>query len=93
MKTKFGNLNIVREWNCVKNNVYFLLRYKLKANDYILSNGRPFSGIQMMKYAFEFFDLNYKDYIETSKSFLRKKILVIEFQIKVKFLKSNQNLW
>ena len=54
-KTKFGNLNIVREWNWCEEQCLLLIKMiKLKANDYILSNGRPFSGIQMMKYAFEF---------------------------------------
>ena len=43
-KTKFGNLNIVREWNWCEEQCLLLIKMiKLKANDYILSNGRPFS--------------------------------------------------
>lgn len=93
-KTKFGNLNIVREWNWCEEQCLLLIKMiKLKANDYILSNGRPFSGIQMMKYAFEFFDLNYKDYIETSKSFLRKKDFSHRISDKSKILKIKSKIY
>ena len=93
-KTKFGNLNIVREWNWCEEQCLLLIKMiKLKANDYILSNGRPFSGIQMMKYAFEFFDLNYKDYIETSKSFLRKKDFSHRISDKSKILKIKSKVY
>ena len=87
-KTKFGNLNIVREWNWCEEQCLLLLKMiKLKPNDYILSNGKPFSGIQMIKYAYEFFNLNYSDYIETSKSFFRKKDFDRRISDKNKILK------
>ena len=74
-KTKFGNLKVSREWNWGPEQVFYLLKFLRKEpQDFILSNGKSYSAISMLKYAFEYFDLNYKKYISSNdKIFLRQK--------------------
>jgi len=75
LKTKFGNLKISREWNWCPEQVKYLLKFlSKKPQDFILSNGKGYTAIKMLKFAFEYFNLNYKSYILTNnKNFLRKK--------------------
>ena len=74
LKTKFGNLDIVREWNWADEQCQILIKLMFKkSQDFILSNGKPFSAIQMAKYAFEYFKLDYKRYIKFDQKFIRKK--------------------
>ena len=75
LKTEFGNLKISREWNWCPEQARYLLKFLSKSpQDFILSNGKGYTAIQMLKFAFEYFNLNYKDYIITNnKNFLRKK--------------------
>ena len=73
VKTKFGNTKIIREWNWCEEQCKYLLKFiEKKPQDFILSNGKFFSANQMLKFAFEYFKLNYKNYIETDKKFIRK---------------------
>ena len=51
---------------------------KKKPQDFILSNGKSYSARQMLSYAFGFFNLNYKIFTETNKTFLRKKDFLIK---------------
>ena len=71
--TKFGNLNIQREWNWCEDQCKILLKViNKKPQDFILSNGKYFSARQMLNFAFEHFNLNYKKFIiENNKKFLR----------------------
>ena len=72
-KTKFGNINISREWNWCDEQVKYLLKFISKEpQDFILSNGKSYSAVQMLKFAFSYFNLNYKNYILlNSKKYLR----------------------
>ena len=73
-KTNFGNLNISREWNWCDEQSLILLKFlKKKPQDFILSNGKNFSAIQMIRFAFNYFKLDYKKYIIKDKRFIRKK--------------------
>ena len=74
-KTKFGNLEISREWNWGPEQVLYLLKFIDKdPQDFILSNGKAYSAIHMLKFAFEYFKLDYKKYIiSNDKFFIRKK--------------------
>ena len=73
-KTKFGNLNISREWNwCNEQSKYLLEFVKKKPQDFILSNGKSFTAIQMIKYAFEYFKLDYTNFVLSDRFFFRKK--------------------
>ena len=74
MKTKFGNLNISREWNwCDEQSKYLIQFIYKKPQDFILSNGKSFTARQMIKFAFDYFKLDYSNYILSDKLFFRKK--------------------
>jgi len=73
LKTKFGNLNISREWNWCEEQCKYLLKFiKKKPQDFILSNGKSYSANQMLKFAFEYFKLDYQKFISSDKKFIRK---------------------
>ncbi len=73
-KTAFGNLNISREWNwCPEQCDAMIKLIKKKPHDFLLSNGKIFSAIKMLEFAFDYFNLDYKDYIYFDKKYLRKK--------------------
>ena len=44
-----------------------------KPQDFILSNGKSFTARQMIKFAFDYFKLDYSNYILSDKLFFRKK--------------------
>ena len=72
--TKFGNLQISREWNWCKDQCFYLLKFiKKKPQDFILSNGKSYSAIQMLKFAFNYLKLDYRPFILQDKKFFRKK--------------------
>ncbi len=72
-KTKFGNLEIAREWNWCEEQCEYLLKFlEKKPQDFILSNGKLFTATEMIKFAFDYFKINYKDYIIIDKKFFRK---------------------
>ncbi len=75
IKTEFGNLNISREWNWCEDQCELLIKFLNKApQDFILSNGKPYSAKQMLKFAFGYFNLNYKKYVyENNTKFLRPR--------------------
>jgi len=75
LKTKFGNLKISREWNWCEEQVKYLLKFtQKKPQDFILSNGKNYSAVQMLSFAFKYFKLDYKKYILfNNKNFLREK--------------------
>ena len=68
------NLNISREWNWSDEQAEYLMKFvNKKPQDFILSNGKSFSAKKMLYYAFDYFGLNYKDFIQTNQSLVRKK--------------------
>ena len=52
---------------------------KKKPQDFILSNGKNYSATQMVSFAFEYFKLDFNDYIVKSEKFLRKKDIKHKF--------------
>ena len=85
-KTTFGNLNVIREWNWCEEQCNFLLKLiSKKPQDFVLSNGKFFSGYQMLKFAFDYFKLNYKNFIKVDKKYFRKK----DFNYKISNFKKN----
>ena len=73
-KTSFGNLDVSREWNWCDEQTKYLVKFVEKEpQDFILSNGKSFTARQMMSYAFNYFNLNYKSFITFNKSFIRPK--------------------
>ena len=77
--TYFGNLDISREWNWSDEQTDFLIKFiNKKPQDFILSNGKSFSARQMIKFAFDYYKLDYKKYIGTHKKFIREKDFLIK---------------
>ena len=73
-KTAFGNLDISREWNWCPEQCDMLIKFLTKKpQDFILSNGKNFSAFEMLKFAFNYFKLDYRDYISFDKKYSRKK--------------------
>ncbi len=74
MKTTFGSLNISREWNWASEQVFYLVKFiKKDPQDFILSNGRSYSAFKMVDFAFKYFNLDYKKFIQFNKKFVRKR--------------------
>ena len=72
-RTAFGNINIVREWNwCDEQSQYLIKFLEKKPQDFILSNGKFYSARQMIKFAFDYFNLNYKKYVYLDNNHIRK---------------------
>ena len=72
-KTEFGNLKIAREWNwCPEQCEYILKFLSKKPQDFILSNGKMFTAMQMIKFAFDYLNINFRDFILINKKFFRK---------------------
>ena len=73
-KTDFGNLNVIREWNWCEEQCYLITKCLIKKpNDFILSNGKEYSGYQMLDYAFQYFKLNFRKFVKIKKKYYRKK--------------------
>ena len=73
-KTSFGNLNISREWNWASEQAFYLLKFiKKDPQDFILSNGHSYSALKMVNFAFKYFNLDYKKFIQFNKKFIREK--------------------
>jgi len=72
-KTTINNILVSREWNWCEEQCKYLLKFlSKKPQDFILSNGKSYSIKQMLKFAFEYFDLNYLDFIKIKNKKLKK---------------------
>ncbi len=80
LKTSFGDLSVIREWNWCDEQCGHMIKFLNKdPQDFILSNNKPYSAKQMMAFAFKYFKLDFNDYIETRKINFRKK----DFKIRI----------
>ena len=87
LKTAFGNLDIKREWNWCEDQCELLIKFlNKKPQDFIISNGKCLSAKKMLKFAFNYFNLDYKKYIFKDKRFLRP------VDIKIKKSKYDESL-
>ena len=87
LKTAFGNLDIKREWNWCDDQCELLIKFlNKKPQDFIISNGKCLSAKKMLKFAFNYFNLNYKKYIFKDKKLLRP------VDIKIKKSKYDESL-
>ena len=72
-KINLNNILVSREWNWCTEQCTILIKFiSKKPQDFILSNGRSYSIKQMLKFAFEYFNLSYEDYIITKYKKLKK---------------------
>ena len=73
-KTAFGNLDVSREWNWCDEQVRYLTYFvNNEPQDFILSNGRPYTAKKMLNFAFKYFKLDYRKFVSLKKNLLRKK--------------------
>ena len=64
--------------------VLYLIKFiKKDPQDFILSNGRSYSAFKMAEFAFKYFNLDYKKFIQFNKKFVRKR----------DFLEKNQTIF
>jgi len=78
-KTNINNILVSREWNWCENQCQLLFKFlKKKPQDFILSNGQSYSIKKMLIFAFGYFNLNYKDYINVKNFSLTKNEVKIK---------------
>ena len=53
--------------------IYLYKFVNKKPQDFILSNGKSFKAIEMLKFAFKYFNLDYKKFIIIDKKYFRKR--------------------
>ena len=83
-KIKFGDLNVVRDWGWVEEYVEAI--YKItqkKPDDIIIASGKYFKLKDLIKYAYQFFNLDWEDYIiQTNKLKRPQEIREVKVNIK-----------
>ena len=70
---KIGNINISRDWGWAPDYVeaMYLILQQENPDDYIIATGKTISLKDFIKITFDYFGLNYKDFIIVDKSLLR----------------------
>jgi GDPmannose 4,6-dehydratase len=83
-KIKFGDINVVRDWGWVEEYVEAI--YKItqkKPDDIIIASGKYFKLKDLIKYAYQFFNLDWEDYIiQTNKLKRPQEIREVKVNIK-----------
>ena len=91
IKLKVGNINAVRDFGWITEMVkaaYLMTR--LKPCSMIIGTGQSTSVKEIIKYAFKYYKINYKNHILIEKKYLRKKeqnVIVADIKDTVKKLK------
>tara|TARA_B100000579_G_scaffold429679_1_gene441836 strand:- start:76 stop:1044 length:969 start_codon:yes stop_codon:yes gene_type:complete len=76
-KTAFGNINVSREWNwCEEQSKYLIEFLKKKPQDFILSNGKNYTAKKMIKFAFDYFNIDYRNFIFEKKKYFRDREVI-----------------
>ena len=70
---RLGNLEARRDWGHAKDYVYamFLMLQQSKPDDYVVATGTTRSIKDFLSAAFEYLDLNWKDYVKIDPEFFR----------------------
>ena len=90
-KTAFGNLDVSREWNWCEEQVKYLTYFvSNKPQDFILSNGKPYTAKKMLNFAFRYFNLDFKKFVSYKKNLLRKKDFKLKHSDHISCLKRNK---
>lgn len=74
-----GNINIYRDWGWAPDFVeaMWLMLQQKKMNDYIISTGKSTSLLDFISLVFQYFNLDYKNYIKIDKSLYRPSDIAI----------------
>ena len=87
---KLNNILVSREWNWCSEQCELMLKFmKKKPQDFILSNGKSYSIEQMLKFSFQYFNLNYKNFVKVKFSKLNKNEVKSKKSNIKKYLKRN----
>ena len=72
-KLKLGNINSKRDWGHAKDYVLamWMMLQRDKPEDFVIGTGKEYSVKDFAKKAFDYVDLNYKDYIIVDKNLMR----------------------
>ena len=90
-KTFINNILVSREWNWCEEQCILIYKFLQKRpQDFISSNGRCFSVKEMLTFAFEYFNLDYKDYIKIKNFSLKKNEVKIKKSNHLECLKKNK---
>jgi GDPmannose 4,6-dehydratase len=70
---ELGNLDVERDWGHAKDYVegMWLMLQQEKPNDYVLATGETHSLKDFLSLAFEYFELDYRDFVSINKRFVR----------------------
>jgi len=72
-KLKLGNLNVTRDWGWAPE--YICAMYKMvqldEPQDIVIATGHAINLIDFVKFAFDYFGLNFSEYIEISNTYIR----------------------
>lgn len=92
--TTINNILVTREWNWCEEQCELLFKFlNKKPQDFILSNGKSFSIKQMLKFAFEYFNLNFSEFIKIKNKKLKKnEIKDKRSNFKESFKRNNINI-
>lgn len=72
-KTTINNMLVSREWNWCEEQCYYILKLiKKSPQDLIISNGKIYSLRDMIKFAFQYFRLDYRKFIKVKFNYLTK---------------------
>ena len=89
-KTTLNNILVSREWNWCESQCELMFKFlKKEPQDFISSNGKCFSIKEMLKFAFEYFKLDYKDFIKVKNVYLSKNEVKIKKTNYLQCLKKN----
>jgi len=90
-KLKLGNLESKRDWGYAPDYVeaMWLMLQQDKPEDFVVGTGKTYSVKDCAKIAFEAADLNWQDYVETDKQFIRPAEVDV---LRADFSKAKQKL-
>ncbi len=78
-KTSIRNISISREWNWCEEQCNHLVKFiTKKPQDFILSNGKSFTIKELIIFAFNYFNLDYRNFIKVKNPKLKKNEVKIK---------------
>ena len=90
-KLNLNNTVVSREWNWCEEQCELMLKFiKKKPQDFILSNGKSYSIKQMLRFSFQYFNLDYKNFVEVKFNNLNKNEVKTKRSNIQKYLNKNK---
>lgn len=75
----YGNLSVKRDWGLAREytEALHLISDQVELNEYVIGSGKASTLRSFVKNCFDFYDLNYKDYVEESAELFRPNEVMI----------------